>query len=32
MNSFLLYTTKKIAIYQHAEDHRWHDEWQRLRY
>jgi site-specific recombinase XerD len=20
------------AIYQHAEDHRWHDEWQRLRY
>jgi site-specific recombinase XerD len=20
------------AIYQHAEDHRWHDEWQRLGY
>ena len=20
------------AIYQHAEDHRWHDAWQRLRY
>jgi integrase len=20
------------AIYQHAEDHRWHDEWQRLRF
>lgn len=20
------------AIYQHAEDHRWHDEWQKLRY
>ncbi|PLW67750.1 tyrosine-type recombinase/integrase [Pseudohalioglobus lutimaris] len=20
------------AIYQHAEDHRWHDEWQRLKY
>ncbi len=20
------------AIYQHAEDHKWHDEWQRLRY
>jgi len=20
------------AIYQHAEDHRWHDEWQRHRY
>ena len=20
------------ATYQHAEDHRWHDEWQRLRY
>lgn len=20
------------AIYQHAEDHRWHDEWQKLQY
>jgi len=20
------------AIYQHADDHRWHDEWQRLKY
>ncbi|MAV29416.1 MAG: integrase [Cycloclasticus sp.] len=20
------------ALYQHAEDHRWHDEWQRLRF
>lgn len=20
------------SIYQHADDHRWHDEWQRLKY
>ena len=20
------------AIYQHAEDHQWHDEWQRLKF